>query len=357
MQHIVFTASKENKANAGIGANNPLDDEEMVLWANLFDVLGDFDLEAALKYRFEMTAGEAREQERLLADMIDRVSKAMQHPRLRYLNADVPTLVDISHQLSADVEAQFISGAYFVERIADIVKERYRITHSDSTRVRLVTNGYEEVNMKRNALQFTMRDLGGDALNQNLWASAIEQSAVTIFVVSLADYTKKEGVPGVTGAGSGQKTKFQAARLSLWEQLNSKTRPKIVVLFNKQDQFRFNLKSVPLSTSSDFTAVADADPKAPHSWYCRGCEAAVVAFFKEQPPAAVELHTKDQHYVQGYQNEIAAHFLTSAAHTEKFEEIISKLAEMFEESDTSDSHRKYKIMSPKNPQKKASGRW
>ena len=173
MQHIVFTASKENKANAGIGANNPLDDEEMVLWANLFDVLGDFDLEAALKYRFEMTAGEAREQERLLADMIDRVSKAMQHPRLRYLNADVPTLVDISHQLSADVEAQFISGAYFVERIADIVKERYRITHSDSTRVRLVTNGYEEVNMKRNALQFTMRDLGGDALNQNLWASAI----------------------------------------------------------------------------------------------------------------------------------------------------------------------------------------
>ena len=67
--------------------------------------------------------------------------------------------------------------------------------------MRLVTSGFAEVKLlpKTNEsdqvnVHFILRDFGGDALNQSLWVDAIGESMCILFVVSLADYAKREGI-------------------------------------------------------------------------------------------------------------------------------------------------------------------
>jgi hypothetical protein len=82
-------------------------------------------------------------------------------------------------------------------------------------------------------LQFIMRDVGGDKLHQDLWPGSLSASFCTLFLVSLANYTKRE-VTATALCSSTAATKFQHTRELLWSLVAHTSEPKIVIIFNKQ---------------------------------------------------------------------------------------------------------------------------
>ena len=278
-----------------------------------------------LPLSFELTAAEAREQEQLLGSMVNKVSNAIRHEHLRHLNIDVESHHQIIQNLSAEMESMFTSGAYFIYRIAEIVQEQYQVSHDD-----FVTNGFEEACLGgRPGLQFVFRDIGGDALYQGLWQEAVEYSLCTLFVISLADYAKKEGASRSPGGKS--RMKFEAARESLWQQLNNKSNPKIIVIFNKQDVFRHNLKSIRLNCNPDFSSVPPPDSRAPHSWYCSRCENEIVKYFNTEPREFLEKKGIAKQPKSNDENEIYSHFITAAVDKNKCMEVVDVVVKLVKE--------------------------
>jgi hypothetical protein len=71
-----------------------------------------------------------------------------------------------------------------------------------------------------------------------LTKKAIKDSFCVLFVVSLYEYTRVEK--------DGQTAKFRKTRRCLWDYLIDEANPNIILLCNKQDLFREQLKKVPL---------------------------------------------------------------------------------------------------------------
>jgi GTPase SAR1 family protein len=304
--------------------------DEGFMWADTHDELEAFDLDAA----FDLTHGcwdshKKKEQGNVLAEMVHRIQRIMQDSRVQKLNGDVEAHVDMMQTLSAELEALFMAGGFFISRISDIVSENYEVSHEDFVRIRVVTQGYHDLELNIDvggaaSNSFVLRDIGGDALNQGLWREAIESSYCTLFVVSLMDYAKYEG-NRLKGPRCERRMKFETAREMLWDQLNSLTKPRIVVIFNKQDEFRRSIKAVPLQRNPQFEEVAKQDHIEPPDDHNLRMEWEIVKYFKTEPQVCVEKKQNYAHCIEGEDNAVFDHIVTVAANREMLMEKLKPL--------------------------------
>jgi hypothetical protein len=194
---------------------------------------------------------------------------------LAALNEDEKVLFEICESMhSAEKEMLFLSGGHFVGHnrdIASMMEYEYKLTHSDYCHSRSWTKGFTEDQVTLDNRIFTLRDVGGDEVNrQQHWGNAIRDSFCSLFVVSLADFSKGE--------------KFSEVRLILWTYLIDKELPKIILVLNKADVFAQKLKLIGLHEGcKDLESVPPKSEGESHDRYVKRCEQTVTDYFSKMP--------------------------------------------------------------------------
>jgi hypothetical protein len=239
---------------------------------------------------------------------------------------------------SPEKEQLFTSGGHYVSRISEIMQENYPLTRLDYLHCRSWTRGYSEFNFHANDVELTMRDVGGDELNREQhWGNAIKDSFCVLFVVSLCDYRRMEIGGRTSGATTDGKAnaKFRHIRSMLWDYLIHETNPKIVLLCNKQDLFREQLKGIPLHKGcKEFRNVAPQAAGEIFEAYCERCEKEVLKYFKKCPSAIANCENvnKRKDADNGFNiKDVHLHgaFVTQATDEALFGEVKKKLTNIF----------------------------
>jgi hypothetical protein len=209
------------------------------------------------------------------------------------------------------------------------MQETYCLTRFDYLHCRSWTMGFNEFNFDANGIRMTMRDVGGDELNrEHHWAKSIKDSFCVLFVVSLCEYTRVEK--------DGRTAKFRKTRAMLWDYLIDEANPKIILLCNKQDLFREQLKKVPLHKGcKEFKDYAPQAEGEQFEAYCERCEKAVLHYFKRIPSSTKKCKkVKEREEAGGFDISdvhLRGAFLTQATDEKLFCEVKKKLTNIFSE--------------------------
>jgi hypothetical protein len=109
----------------------------------------------------------------------------------------------------------------------------------------------------------------------------------------------------------------------LWENVADPDRsPNVVVLFNKQDLFHKNLKTLPLEKGCDaFHRMQPKQKDESHDDYCLRCEREVTKYFRHIPS---DMKKEGEVY-----NKLSDYYLTCATDAEMFKSIMGKLLAVF----------------------------
>ena len=228
---------------------------------------------------------------------------------------------------SPEKEQLFISGGYYASRVSEIMQETYRLTRLEYLHCRSWTKGMSEFQLDANGVKFNMRDVGGDELcREQHWRKAIKDSFCIVFVVSLSDYTR-------TLKGTA---KFRTVRSTLWDYLIDEANPNIILLCNKQDLFREQLKKVPLHKGcKEFKNFAPQAEGEHFEAYCERCEKAVLHYFKRIPSSTKKCKkVKEREEAGDFKiNDVHLRgaFLTQATDERLFGEVKKNLTNIFSE--------------------------
>jgi hypothetical protein len=189
---------------------------------------------------------------------------------------------------SAEQVQLFLSGGYFVANISTVMRSDYKLTRADYFNTRTLTENFTEAYVQILDRKFLFRDVGGEELNRALyWSSAIRDSFCTIFVVPLTKYVsqastmqpRKEEIP----------SQLRDIRHDLWTYLLGETEPTMILLLNKQDMFRKNLRVCPLHKScEDFNSVPPRAEDESDEKYFERCEAEIIQFFQQIPASVTQ---------------------------------------------------------------------
>jgi hypothetical protein len=190
----------------------------------------------------------------------------------------------------------FLSGGYFAANISTVMGSDYKLTRADYLNTRTLTENSTETYVQILDRKIMFRDVGGEELNRALyWSSAIRDSFCTTFVVPLTKYVNQASTMQPRKRKEEIPSQLRDIRHDLWMYLLGETEPTMILLLNKQDMFRKNLRVCPLHTScEDFRSVLPRAEDESDEKYSERCEAEIIQFF-QQTPASV---TQSEQYIK-----------------------------------------------------------
>jgi GTPase SAR1 family protein len=180
--------------------------------------------------------------------------------------------IDLERLLKADCCLYFLEIESNWKRLCS---PDFLPSDADIIRLRLPSQGIVNYDFEFEDYQFTLRDVGGQLHHQETWRTGFDGASAALFVVNLCDYRN------FTQRHDRQENVLEQTRKLLMKIAVTKgfTDLPYVVLFNKIDKFKEEIKTQPLNTCPRFHDIKGQQDSESDDAYCERCQRIIKKYF------------------------------------------------------------------------------